>query len=204
MKKTILALLLTSIVGITNAGYTAIYKPDPNSIVFNKWTITEPLVGDWIKTGDITGCTNWTPSTDTYKKGDLFTQKATDCKQTETSFVQEQEKDDLRGSIRVTGKSTTETRIVNANSSRQAIGTKAVTECNYDMYRMDWWKHTKDGVITRESINYNGFYSTDKNYALGNYVDYGGYRMTRGALKHYYPEDFGVVVYIYEICRTKL
>lgn len=204
MNKTILALMLTSIVGTANADYTAVYRPDPKPIVFNKWTITDPLRGDWVKTGVITGCTNWSPATSTRNQGEVFTQNATDCKQNEISTLQEREKDDLRGTIRFTGKTSTDTRIATVSSSRQATGTKPTIACTYNFGNYSWWRFTdKYGQVIRDDINYMGFYYNDKNYSLGDFVDYGGYRITRGAVQQSYIENGGYV-YIHQICRTPL
>lgn len=204
MKKTILALMLTSIVGSANAAYTAVYNPDPKSIVFYKWALTTPIVGDWEKSGSISGCTNWTPATSTYNQGVLFTQTATDCKQTEIRTLKEQEKHTIKGTVRLTGQSSTENRIVSANSSRQATGTKPTISCTYNFGNYSWWRFTdKYGQVIRDDINYMSFYYNDKNYSLGDYVDYGGYRITRGAVQQSYIENGGYV-YIHEICRTPL
>lgn len=89
-----------------------------------QWLATTPIYTEWVGNGEITNCTNWSPSTDTVTKNQTFTQIATDCNQNQTRTRQDREIGQYTNEIKNIGSPILETRIGFATSQREAIGTK--------------------------------------------------------------------------------
>jgi hypothetical protein len=94
------------------------------------WVATTPTSTDWVNSGAVTGCSNWTPDPSTVAAGTGFTQTATNCSQSQTRSTQNREQETTTGAIRNNGSAFTETQSITASSTRTATGTKVVQECN--------------------------------------------------------------------------
>jgi len=88
------------------------------------WTATTPTYTDWMNSGAVYACSDWSPATSTVTIGQAFTQAATDCKQDQTRKRQDREREGTTGEIRNVGNPVTETQTIKASSTRQATGTK--------------------------------------------------------------------------------
>jgi len=88
------------------------------------WTATTPTYTDWMNSGAVYACSDWSPATSTVTIGQAFTQAATDCKQDQTRKRQDREREGTTGEIRNVGNPVTETQTIRASSTRQATGTK--------------------------------------------------------------------------------
>lgn len=87
------------------------------------WAAIDPAYTEWVNTGAIYGCTNWSPSPETVTVGQAFTQTG-DCKQDQTRSRQDREREATTGEVRSVGAATSESRTTPADSTRQAVGTK--------------------------------------------------------------------------------
>jgi hypothetical protein len=86
------------------------------------WVATTPSYTAWTNSGGVFSCSAWTPSTNSVKKGNGFTQYAT-CVQTQIRTKQNREQDSTTGAIRDSGAAQTESQNVSVGSSRAATGT---------------------------------------------------------------------------------
>jgi hypothetical protein len=110
------------------ADYTVMYPI--KDIPINKISPESPLIGEWINKGSATGCSVWTPAVNTVKKDQSFVQSS-DCTQSQTRKIEERIRYS-NGSIKLTGKFTTEDREHPVTVEQSAIGTKVtVKECSY-------------------------------------------------------------------------
>jgi hypothetical protein len=94
------------------------------------WVATTPTSTDWVNSGAVTGCSNWTPDPSTVAAGTGFTQTATNCSQSQTRSTQNRDRETTTGAIRNNGSAFTETQSITVSSTRSATGTKIVQECN--------------------------------------------------------------------------
>jgi hypothetical protein len=120
------------------------------------WLVISPEYSEWIDSGAITGCNNWSPEPSTVNLGESFNQTATNCQQSQTRSIQEREQESTTKAIRYKGIQSTEDQIIVVSSSRTNTGTKAQPECDYK------WHNYSD-------------YSNNSYYYLGydNYFGYG-------------------------------
>lgn len=92
------------------------------------WVATTPTYTDWVNSGEIYGCTNWSPETSTFNQGEAFTQTATDCEQDQTRSRQDREQETTTKAVRNKGTAVTETQTITVSSTRPATGTKVEFE----------------------------------------------------------------------------
>lgn len=137
------------------------------------WVATTPTSTDWINSGAVTGCSNWSPEPSTFVAGTSFPQTATDCSQSQTRSTQNREQETTTGAIRNNGSAFTETQSIAASSTRTAIGTKVVQECNgYFTFKMSTQSEmglygpTKMTAYWAGSAFYNG---KPQNFSYGGY-----------------------------------
>ncbi|MDV8122747.1 hypothetical protein R4K50_31930, partial [Pseudomonas aeruginosa] len=88
------------------------------------WAATTPTYTEWVNSGSITACTNWSPAPSTVTVGQSFTQTATDCKQNQTRSRQDREQETTTLDVRNKGTAVTETQTITVSSTRTATGTK--------------------------------------------------------------------------------
>lgn len=137
------------------------------------WVATTPTSTAWINSGAVTGCSNWSPEPSTFVAGTSFPQTATDCSQSQTRSTQNREQETTTGAIRNNGSAFTETQSIAASSTRTAIGTKVVQECNgYFTFKMSTQSEmglygpTKMTAYWAGSAFYNG---KPQNFSYGGY-----------------------------------
>lgn len=94
------------------------------AINLGAWESWQDIVGEWASAGEVTNCSNWTPSPSTVNDGQTFTQTANDCQQTQQRSIQSTERNTQTLAIRNAGTPIIETRVVQASSSRSATGIK--------------------------------------------------------------------------------
>lgn len=92
------------------------------------WQPAEPAYSDWINTGNIYGCSNWTPAASTMLKDEAFNQTATDCKQDQIRTIQDREQETTTLAYRNVGAPVAMEQNVTVDSSRTATGTAS---CSY-------------------------------------------------------------------------
>ena len=88
------------------------------------WVTAAPTYSSWISSGAITACTNWSPAVTTINKGTIFTQTATDCKQTQTRSRQDRQQETNTLVYRNSGSPVVESQVVTVSDTRSATGTK--------------------------------------------------------------------------------
>lgn len=142
MKKTTPAIITALIAGIAQAEYTIkipLEYPQGGSlptgtIIFDKssipndpiidkpWIATDPIITEWIASGEAYDCT-LTPKSEDIYKGEPFTQTSTNCKQDQTRTVQQQETNTIE--TRAVGEPATEnqTIYITETSTKEEIGT---------------------------------------------------------------------------------
>jgi hypothetical protein len=118
-----------------NASYQVIYgekQINGENISFvSKWLSSDPLLSSWVNVGSPTGCTAWTPDTNTVNMGVSFPQTGSGCNQDQTRTVQEREQNNVSHEYRNVGSIKNESQTLkNQTTTRTAIGTKTVEECN--------------------------------------------------------------------------
>jgi len=97
------------------------------------WIAASPIYSEWINSGSLYDCTNWSPDPSTVNSGVSFTQTATNCKQNQTRTKQEREQDTITLAYRNIGELITETNVLNSQSNtRSAIGTKVNKVCKFN------------------------------------------------------------------------
>jgi hypothetical protein len=122
MKKTLISLTMALAGGIIQAEYVVKFNLD-EPVRFSNWTKNSSLYGDWENTGSVHSCLNWTPAASAITIGNTFTQTANDCKQDQIRTVQDQEIDNVSGSIRNIGNPYNESQSVQTTQTRSAVGT---------------------------------------------------------------------------------
>lgn len=89
----------------------------------NGWTKVEPLYDAWESSGEVYGCSNWSPSTSSIGKGISFVQKADDCKQQQTRVVHPQRRNDKTGEVEsIPNADYTESKTIAVSQTRDEIG----------------------------------------------------------------------------------
>lgn len=88
------------------------------------WVAITPTYTEWVDSGSVYGCSNWSPDPSTVNSGVSFTQTATDCSQDQTRLRQEREQETTTNEIRNNGPQVTENTTIAASSTRTATGTK--------------------------------------------------------------------------------
>lgn len=88
------------------------------------WAATTPIYTEWVNSGGIYGCSNWTPDPATVTTGQSFDQTATDCKQNQTRSRQEREQETTTLEIRNKGTAIAEIQTITVLSTRSATGTR--------------------------------------------------------------------------------
>ena len=156
-----------------------------------KWIKTTPTISEWVNVGEATGCSAWSPATNTVAAGISFEQTASNCKQSQSRTVQNREQNDYTLAYRNIGSLTNESRNLDDYSmTRTAVGTKIVNDCGSgDINNYRWVNGTAsmrmmyiiwDGVkvfpdigdITLSEYTYNGYKYTKGTQAanLGYYT----------------------------------
>lgn len=199
-KLKILALALLSITATASANYEVRYGEksiNGDNISFvSKWLKSDPLIGDWFNVGTPTGCSTWSPNSNTVKAGEIFQQSATGCTQDQTRTVQEREQNNVSNEYRPIGSVKNENRtLTNQTITRSAVGTKTAEEC--DIPNSTWVAGSPSYALLNITSNgvlvYSGgdFVSTEKVV--------GTYKYTKGAL----TANYGSYT-ISKVCRTAL
>jgi hypothetical protein len=195
MKKTILLLagaLLTSTMAISNASehhhFTVVYgekQINGDNIIFvkkGKWVKTTPVMSEWVNVGEATGCSAWTPATNTVATGISFEQTSSNCKQTQARTVQNREQNDYTLIYRNVGSPTNESRNLDDYSmTRTAVGTKIVNDCGSgDINNYRWVNGTASMRMMYIIWNGSKVFPDIGDINLTEYT-YGGYKYTKGA-----------------------
>jgi len=133
MKKKLLLLTMFGCMSLSQAQYIIQYQLNNINLVNKEvWLLAEPLKSEWINSGTVFGCSNWTPAISTINKGVEFTQTATDCNQIQTRTVQNREQEKNSSVYRNIGTPYTETQTITVSSTQQAVGAKNVDKvCVY-------------------------------------------------------------------------
>lgn len=109
------------------------------------------VVSDWVNSGVVYDCTNWTPETTTVDWKVSFNQTTNDCKQKQTRVVQEQEKETTTSEIRNVGSQLTENQDISGSSNMTAYGTRA-SIMNNPLTRIN----SQSGVIGNGNVSTKG------------------------------------------------
>lgn len=198
MFKFISLIISLLIISLSNAEYTAKLPLESDkggnlsngSIKFinqnlgntENWVPTSPIYTSWSNSGNVFGCTNWSPIVTDFSAGQSVTQTATDCQQQQTRTRQNREQETTSLAYRNVGAPITETQLIST------IGTR-LFQCEYDVSvaNIYWWA-TWRGVHNGNNIVANGFafddveiYS-DPHFGNVEYsqYDYNGFRYIRG------------------------
>lgn len=121
---TILAISIAATVTNSYADYTIIIPLDKQSIRFIDMQTYESIYGEWMNVREVYECNNWSPSSSEVTIGETFTQTATDCNQDQERTVQPRKQDVKTGEVRNDGPLYTETRTIEASSTREGVGEK--------------------------------------------------------------------------------
>ena len=97
MIKIIIISIAALVLGSTQAAYTIKIPIDPQSVKFYNWVATTPINLEWENSGEIYGCTSWTPNPSEITIDQEFMQTAKDCKQDQVRTMQDREVDELSG-----------------------------------------------------------------------------------------------------------
>lgn len=124
MIKIIIISIAALVLGSTQAAYTIKIPIDPQSVKFYNWVATTPINLEWENSGEIYGCTSWTPNPSEITIDQEFMQTAKDCKQDQVRTMQDREVDELSGNIRNSGEPYSQTQVITVSSTREAIGSK--------------------------------------------------------------------------------
>lgn len=213
MKKSILMLsgaLLTSVIATTNASehphFMVVYgekQINGENISFvkkGKWVKTTPSISEWVNVGEATGCSAWTPATNTVATGTSFEQTSSNCKQSQTRTVQNREQNDFTLDYRNVGSPTNESQnLADYSMTRTAIGTKIVNDCGSgDINSYRWVLGTSS--YRNSYIIWDGVKVVPDNGDITSVVmDYNGYRYTRGAT----TANYGYYTFNL-VCRTPI
>jgi hypothetical protein len=108
------------------------------------WIAGTPSYTTWANIDAVSGCSNWSPETNTVIYGNEFIQTATDCKQNQTRSKQNREQETTTKAYRNIGVAVTENQIITTSSGRNAIGTKE----NWVTTSPDYTEWTNTGVIS--------------------------------------------------------
>lgn len=155
------------------------------------WAATTPTYTEWVNSGGIYGCSNWTPDPATVTTGQSFDQTATDCKQNQTRSRQEREQETTTLAIRDLGSPIVENQTITVPSTRTATGTKIVKVCNYKY---------ENTTVAKYGSEYKYFWGgTNLGTSSGTTFIKSGYKYTRGTYKQSYNNY--VKIDYYEICR---
>jgi len=95
-----------------------------NTGKLDNWIVTTPLYSDWLNSGEISNCSNWSPAPSTITINQIYLQTATDCSQLQMRTKQNREIGENTQVIRNSGTLTTENRSTTVSNTRQSIGTK--------------------------------------------------------------------------------
>ncbi len=97
------------------------------------WISAEPLYSEWINSGTLYDCNNWSPDPSTVNYGVSFTQTATDCKQNQTRTRQNREQESVTLEYRNVGNLITETNtLTSQTNTRTSTGTLSNKVCLFD------------------------------------------------------------------------
>lgn len=109
------------------------------------------VVSNWVNSGSVYDCINWSPATTAVDWKVSFTQTTNDCKQKQTRMVQEQEKETTTLVIRNVGSPIAENQAIAGSSSMTAYGTRA-SIMNYPLTRIN----TQSGLVGNGYVYTNG------------------------------------------------
>lgn len=101
-------------------------------VVEETWTTIEPVISEWVNSGEPYECSEWLPATATVSTGKEFTQSA-DCKQSQSRTIQNYETSNT-GQTRSIGDEITELQIVSTNENRTSLGTRYTHILNVGNY----------------------------------------------------------------------
>ncbi len=91
-----------------------------------------PVYSEWVNSGALAGCSNWTPDPSTMTAGAVFTQNATNCTQEQTRTRQDRKQETTLLMYRNVGMAVNEGQTLSGlSSSRGAVGTKENKVCMY-------------------------------------------------------------------------
>ena len=132
MKKMIYIPFLLLIGGMANAEYIITVPltksgggalSDDSINITSDWQNSSTEYGQWTNTGEVYGCSNWSPLTSSITIGQSFTQTATDCSQNQVRTAQDQEVERISGIVQNKGASYIETQTITASDTRASVGT---------------------------------------------------------------------------------
>jgi len=103
--------LLLPLFSLSMAEYTVVY-PVSNITFVNvpKWNSAEPIISEWVVSGDYYGCSSELPAANTVNKGESFEQTLSGCSQDKTRTVQQREQNPDTLEYRNIGAAVTETQ----------------------------------------------------------------------------------------------
>lgn len=97
---------------------TVTHSRDAMGIVEN-WLAYEPILGNWVDTNKLYGCTQWTPSPDAYLTTTSFSQSSSNCSTDQERDRQEREQESNTHDIRNSGEITVDKQTLgNQKASR--------------------------------------------------------------------------------------
>lgn len=101
-----------------SSGGIGVYPPPSNG----DWVPSASEFGEWVVTGDIYGCSNWSPSPSSQGKDVVFVQTATDCSIEQNSWEQKYKKNTVTGEVAADGPRIPLSKVVTTTDTREAIG----------------------------------------------------------------------------------
>lgn len=153
------------------------------------WKPVDSIYTQWVKTGDLYGCSNLTPAASTVWRGVTFTQTYTDCKQDQSRTRQDREQEVDTLEYRNVGDlvTLTQTLTVAGTNTRPLVGTAACTYYipnpywnNYWETRISWMSGTAG--MDMYTVYVNGRIARNTGgYAITSF-DFEGVTYTRGNL----------------------
>lgn len=170
------------------------------------WVAVPPIISDWVNSGAVTGCSNWTPDPSTIASGSSFLQTATNCSQTQTQSIQNIEQETTTGAIRHNGDAYTASKIITVSSTRNAVGTKAKQECMYSLnpeyHFRNLYRYGNPNYIVTAYWNKTLIWQGNK---IPTSVVVNGYKYSPGAIMSSDQENNDVYeAYYYSICREAI
>lgn len=145
-------------------------------VVEETWTTIEPVISEWVNSGEPYECSEWLPATATVSTGKEFTQSA-DCKQSQSRTIQNYETSNT-GQTRSIGDEITETQVITTNEERTALGTRYTHVLNVGHYYV--WSDNYYGYFSPSYVaNYSAVThtygnmtpSTFKGYTIDHFVE---------------------------------
>jgi hypothetical protein len=149
MNRLIIAIFTALALGTTQAEYTINIPleqshggslPSGTIVIKSTWVSSSPTYTSWTDTGDVYGCTNWSPESSLYEAGDFFEQTADDCKKDQYRYMQPRDYNSSTGEYRNIGNPVVEHKTENnITANKQMLGTLSLPAgCHFKRITTPW------------------------------------------------------------------